>query len=180
MAESQGPLYILSEGCTVEIFGLVAAAQHNGLKGKLLRFESEKGRWAVRISQSGEVLGVKPANLKLVAFEGSRDTEDDVDEEEDAEEKFARAKRKFDQVRVKYGLNDDKVSGEIADLLTGRNGGDKISAEQFASRYGMTAKDARSFLQFIQMAMAFKMQTMDPHNELAEKLRKDISKDSTK
>jgi hypothetical protein len=168
----------LSEGCTVEVFGLVAAAQHNGSKGKLLKFESEKGRWAVKLSNGGEVLGVKPANLKFI--EGPRDDDDDVVEEEDADEKFARAKRKFDQVRVKYRLDDDKVSGEIADLLTGRSGGDTISAEQFATRYGMTARDAKSFLQFIQMAMAFKMQTMDPHNEMADKLRKDMAKDAPK
>jgi hypothetical protein len=161
----------LSEGCTVEIFGLVSAAQHNGCKGVLLRFESEKGRWAVKLASDGEVLGVKPANLTFV--EGPRE-EDTVDDEDD-EEKFVRAKRKFDQIRVKYRLQDDRVSGEIADLLTGRHGGGSISAEQFATRYGMTGKDAKAFLQFIQMAMVFKTQAMDPHNELAAKLREDLS-----
>ena len=164
----------LSEGCTVEVFGLVSAAQHNGCKGLLLRFESEKGRWAVKLATTGEILGVKPANLKFI--EGPRDDDEDGQDEEDFDEKFARAKRRFDKISAKYRLNDEVVSGEIADLLCGRQGGDSISAEQFAARYGMTAIDAKNFLQFIQMAVAFKSQTMDPHNDLADKLRKDMSK----
>ncbi len=56
----------LSEGCTVEIRGLVSASQHNGREGLLLHFVSEKGRWHVKLAPDGEVLSLKPANLVCI------------------------------------------------------------------------------------------------------------------
>jgi hypothetical protein len=37
----------LEIGAVVKLKGLVAAAKHNGCHGELLRFDEEKGRWAV-------------------------------------------------------------------------------------------------------------------------------------
>ena len=59
-----------SEGDTVEIFGLVGAAQHNGKQGVVLCFTPSKGRYAVRVqSTTGPalVINVKPGNLRAVA-----------------------------------------------------------------------------------------------------------------
>jgi hypothetical protein len=47
----------LVEGCTVVIQGLVAAAQHNGHEGQLVRFDKDAGRWGVKLS-SGEVRAI--------------------------------------------------------------------------------------------------------------------------
>ncbi len=58
----------LSEGCIVEICGLVSAAHHNGRKGRLLNFQSDKGRWVVKLASDGELLSMKPANLILIKF----------------------------------------------------------------------------------------------------------------
>mmetsp|Transcript_22688 Transcript_22688/g.61746 ORF Transcript_22688/g.61746 Transcript_22688/m.61746 type:complete len:127 (+) Transcript_22688:149-529(+) len=108
-----------------------------------------------------EVLGVKPANLKIIRMP------DEEDKTEELDAKFARLKRKFDRIREKYHLNDERVSGEIADLLTGKHGGNYITADEFATRYGMTPTDAKHFLEFIHMAMEFKARMMDPHNNVA-------------
>jgi hypothetical protein len=37
----------LEAGVVVKLKGLVGAAQHNGQHGELVRFDEEKGRWAV-------------------------------------------------------------------------------------------------------------------------------------
>jgi|SaaInl85LU_5_DNA_1037374.scaffolds.fasta_scaffold286316_1 hypothetical protein len=39
----------LVEGCIVEIQGLKGAPQHNGVQGKLLKYDREKERWGVRL-----------------------------------------------------------------------------------------------------------------------------------
>ena len=58
----------LNSGDTVEVFGLVGAAQHNGKQGEVLRFIPGKGRYAVRLltapTAPTEVINVKPANLR--------------------------------------------------------------------------------------------------------------------
>ena len=158
----------LCVGCTVEIFGLVSAAAHNGRKGVLEAYDEQKGRWGVRLVKSREFLGVKPENLKFIAAPENDRVVDDF------EDRLAVAKRRFDKIRKKYGLDSDKVSGEIADLLTGREGGSGITAEDFAVRYKMPVEDAKAFLSFIQDAMEFKTQALDPHNSLAADLRKSM------
>lgn len=45
----------LVEGCIVEIQGLKGAPQHNGVQGKLLKYDREKERWGVRLPD-GQVL----------------------------------------------------------------------------------------------------------------------------
>ena len=154
-------------GCTVEIHGLVGAAIHNGKTGVVERFDEEKGRWGVRLSKD-VVLGVKPDNLTVKAPPQGEDDDDDDD-------RFVRAKRKFDRIRKKYGLDKEPVSDEIADLLTGRQGGTAITAEQFASRFGMSAEEALAFLGFVQMAVEFKETSLDPHNKTAGELRESLA-----
>ena len=57
----------LAVGCEVQIHSLISATEHNGSRGHLIRFDSEKGRWDVSIvGQKGQVLALKPANLSLL------------------------------------------------------------------------------------------------------------------
>ncbi len=57
----------LAVGCEVQIHSLISATEHNGSRGHLIHFDSEKGRWDVSIvGQKGQVLALKPANLSLL------------------------------------------------------------------------------------------------------------------
>eukprot|EP00961_Rhodomonas_salina_P284817 3849067-Rhodomonas_salina.1 len=104
-------------GATAKVKGLKGAPEHNGCIGQLLEFVEEKGRWQIKLSNNGLVLGVKPANLDFV-----RAPEPDVDDQDDMEGALMqRTKRKFDRiltVAARGSFSEDKA-GEIADLLTG-------------------------------------------------------------
>ena len=67
----------LNVGVEVQIHSLTGATEHNGSRGELLRFDSEKGRWDVRIGigQNGRVLALKPDNLYRVMARESRAAE---------------------------------------------------------------------------------------------------------
>ena len=52
-------------GDTVRIDGLKGAAQHNGKLARVRRWIPEKGRWALRLPEGGEV-AVRPGNLEPV------------------------------------------------------------------------------------------------------------------
>ena len=52
----------LSAGVRVRLHSLQAAAQHNGVDGHLLEWNSSKGRWLVKLS-TGQELSVRPANV---------------------------------------------------------------------------------------------------------------------
>jgi len=54
------------KGEAVILLGLVARRELNGERGTLARFLEEKERWSVRLA-SGEVVNVKPGNLKRVS-----------------------------------------------------------------------------------------------------------------
>lgn len=55
-------------------------------------FDSEKGRWGVKLDRNGQVLGVKPDNLVFVRPPAG------AFDDEDEEDKITRLKRKFDKV----------------------------------------------------------------------------------
>jgi hypothetical protein len=67
----------LHVGAEVQIHSLTGATEHNGSRGELLRFDSEKGRWDVRIGigQKGRVLALKPDNMHRVMARESRAAE---------------------------------------------------------------------------------------------------------
>ena len=58
----------LHVGSDVQIHSLACGTEHNGSRGKLLRFDLDKGRWdvAITIGLAGKVLALRPANLSLV------------------------------------------------------------------------------------------------------------------
>jgi hypothetical protein len=64
-------------GVEVQIHSLTSATEHNGSRGELVRFDSGKGRWDVRIGigQNGRVLALKPDNLYRVMARESRAAE---------------------------------------------------------------------------------------------------------
>eukprot|EP00960_Hanusia_phi_P048464 758959-Hanusia_phi.AAC.3 len=93
-------------GATVKLQNLKAAAEHNGCDGELLRFDTEKGRWAVRLEKDGQVLGVKPENMILVR-PAPKLHKLDVEEEDDDDpsgRQLKRMKRNFDRIVKKYNL----------------------------------------------------------------------------
>ena len=53
-------------GATVQIHSLQACPEHNGVRGKVEKWDSEKGRFGVRLESTGKLLGLKPANLKVL------------------------------------------------------------------------------------------------------------------
>jgi len=64
-AVDKGQLRAFPAGMRVQIFGLQAKPEFNGLKGKLMEYESNKGRWIVRLDTTQKLLEIKPCNLKV-------------------------------------------------------------------------------------------------------------------
>ena len=56
---------LLRAGTIVTITGLKSAAQHNGKRGVVRSFAEDKGRYVVRLEESGEAIRVKPDNALL-------------------------------------------------------------------------------------------------------------------
>ena len=71
-------------------------------------------------------------------------------------------KAEFDRIRVKYGLDKADKAEEIADLLTKSSTGEGgVSAPAFAERFGMSLEEAVVFLEWIQVGVKFKEETLD-------------------
>ena len=117
-----------------------------------------------------ECIKVKPTNLELVS---------DLDTAEIAEEDtgvFLKAKdmegneyyvepgklkESFNRVCQKYGLTTDENAGKLADILTNTEQG-SVTVEDLGKMFGMTPKDAFTFLQWINVGISFKEQVLDP------------------
>ena len=162
----------LAVGCTVKIAGLKGAPQHNGCHGQLTGFDADKGRWGVRLAADGQVLGVRPENLVFVRPPAS------PYDDEDEDEKITRLKRKFDKVCRKYKLTGDETASEIADLLTGAAGLDKVGPSYFVDKYKMEQTDAEAFLAWIKCAVNFKETTLDPNADAAQQYAETLNKAS--
>lgn len=159
---------VLVQGCTVKITGLKGAPQHNGCHGELRTFDADKGRWGVKLAVDGQVLGVKPDNLIFVRPPETYD-------EEDEDEKISRLKRKFDKICKKYKLTGEDTASEIADLLTGAAGLDKVGPSYLMSKYKMEEADAEAFLAWIKCAVDFKEAQLDPNAEAAHQFASSLS-----
>jgi hypothetical protein len=68
-------------------------------------------------------------------------------------------KKAFDAIIQKYNLQTDEKSTEIAELLT--SGTDKVTAPEFAKKFGMDVEEAVVFLEWINTGVKFKEQTID-------------------
>jgi hypothetical protein len=58
---------VLAVGALVRLHGLRAKPEHNGLLGECTAFLAAKGRWAVRILDTGEPFSLKADNLTCMA-----------------------------------------------------------------------------------------------------------------
>mmetsp|Transcript_59668 Transcript_59668/g.141886 ORF Transcript_59668/g.141886 Transcript_59668/m.141886 type:complete len:192 (+) Transcript_59668:190-765(+) len=166
----------LEAGVIVKLKGLVGVAKHNGQHGELVNFDEAKGRWAVKLQSDHSILGVKPENVSFVRKPAPQ-LPDGEDEDDEEGMRLKKLKVNFDRVIKKYKLGSR--SDEIADLLTGGvEGVTKITFKDIADRYGMEMDDAVSFLTWIQAAVNFKEQTLDPNTEEAAETAKHMeSKD---
>mmetsp|Transcript_13800 Transcript_13800/g.37048 ORF Transcript_13800/g.37048 Transcript_13800/m.37048 type:complete len:105 (+) Transcript_13800:1017-1331(+) len=76
--------------------------------------------------------------------------------EEAAMASLERHKEAFDLIIQRYALSEDAKASEIADFLTQTAGETRVSAEQFAAKFGMSASEARIFLSWIHVGIKFK------------------------
>ena len=78
-------------------------------------------------------------------------------------------KSEFDRIIKKYKLDTEEKSTEIANYLTNistssNSGGDddgKVSAPDFANKFGTTIDEAVIFLEWIKVGVKFKEQSID-------------------
>ena len=61
----------LKMGMHVQILGLIAKPEFNGLQGKLMEYISSTKRWVVRIDETQQSLKIKPCNLKVAGDSAS-------------------------------------------------------------------------------------------------------------
>ena len=59
----------LRVGGRVQVHGLAGSAQHNGKRGRLMRYHEAKARFAVQLELGGGRIAVRPRNLKALAAE---------------------------------------------------------------------------------------------------------------
>ena len=67
-------------------------------------------------------------------------------------------KQEFDRIRKKYKLDSEEKSTEIAEYMTS---GNTVSAASFAEKFGTSMEEAVVFLEWIQVGVKFKEQTLD-------------------
>jgi aspartokinase len=67
-------------------------------------------------------------------------------------------KKEFDRIRKHYGLDSEEKSTEIAEYMTC---GETVSAASFAEKFGTSMEEAVVFLEWIQVGVKFKEQTLD-------------------
>jgi hypothetical protein len=82
------------------------------------------------------------------------------------DEDLAKLKADFDKVCIKYDFQNDAMSSKLADFLTSK-GSDKVEASTMADNFGMTLKDANTFLMWIQIGTTFKTEVIDRNAQLA-------------
>ncbi len=75
---------------------------------------------------------------------------------EDKYRELIEHKKRFDEIILKYKLNEGEKAQEIAKFLTNPNESQKISSEEFATLFNMHKNDAVIFLSFIQRGIEFK------------------------
>ena len=82
------PADLWAAGTAVTVCGLEGATQHNGKRGKVLRYNSGAGRYETEL-ETGEKLKIKPANLEKTA--AGDDGADPVDGKDADEQRYAQS-----------------------------------------------------------------------------------------
>jgi len=73
-------------------------------------------------------------------------------------------KQEFDRIAQKYGLKSDQKAGLVAEYLTSASStsaSGKVSAADFAAKFGTTEAEAVVFLEWIKVGVQFKEQSID-------------------
>ena len=70
-------------------------------------------------------------------------------------------KREFDRIIQHYQLDADEKAEEISTFLTSSSNDSKVTAPQFAQKFGTTEAEAVVFLEWINIGVKFKQQTLD-------------------
>jgi len=68
-------------------------------------------------------------------------------------------KREFDRIIKKYGLDSEQKSEAISTFLTQDPKG--VNAPQFAEKFGMLVEEAIVFLEWINVGVKFKEESID-------------------
>eukprot|EP01127_Copromyxa_protea_P006308 TRINITY_DN16111_c0_g1_i1.p2 TRINITY_DN16111_c0_g1~~TRINITY_DN16111_c0_g1_i1.p2 ORF type:complete len:149 (-),score=39.92 TRINITY_DN16111_c0_g1_i1:78-524(-) len=73
--------------------------------------------------------------------------------------------REFREIIAKYGLDQGDRADVISDLLTNKEANEAVSVEDFAKKFGMTEREAYSFLAFIDVGIKYKEEHLNPNTE---------------
>lgn len=84
------------------------------------------------------------------------------------DEDLTRLKHDFDAVCQKYNFQSDAMAGKLADFLTG---GRQVQAQEMSDTFGMTMKDANTFLMWISIGTRFKSEVIDRNARAAREGR---------
>eukprot|EP00892_Ulva_mutabilis_P011907 jgi/Ulvmu1/9089/UM005_0184.1 len=82
------------------------------------------------------------------------------------EEEFEALKTNFDHICDKYNLRSEEKSSEIADFLTDSSSAN-FDTKAVSEKFGMSMRDANTFLMWIQVGTNFKRDVIDKNAELA-------------
>ncbi|CAB9514118.1 expressed unknown protein [Seminavis robusta] len=67
-------------------------------------------------------------------------------------------KREFDRIRLHYQLDSESKSSEIAEFITS---GESVTPQGFSDKFGTTVEEAVVFLEWINVGVKFKEETLD-------------------
>lgn len=84
------------------------------------------------------------------------------------EDDFEALKKNFDYVCDKYNLRSEEKSSQIADFLTDPSAAN-FDTNAVAEKFGMSMRDANTFMMWIQVGTKFKREVIDKNAELASK-----------
>jgi len=152
----------------VKLVGLKAREDLNGKYGTARKLDADSGRWVVQVQK--ECIKVKPANLELVTdLDTAKIMEEDTGvflkaKDMEGNEYYVepgKLKESFNRVCQKYGLTTEENAGKLADILTNTEQG-QVTPEELGEMFGMTPKDAFTFLQWINVGVSFKERVLDP------------------
>lgn len=79
---------------------------------------------------------------------------------------FEALKKNFDHVCDKYNLRTEEKSSQMADFLTDPNSAN-FDTKAVADKFGMSMRDANTFMMWIQVGTKFKREVIDKNAELA-------------
>ncbi|KAG8464415.1 hypothetical protein KFE25_003478 [Diacronema lutheri] len=164
MASAQS---VFGRGARVEVSGLEKRADLNAAHATVLTWVKEVRRWTIRVEPSGEVVRVKPINLKLLTpacgpiVETAEEDEPIVLQREGGQALAVypeKAKRRFEEVSQKYVLSEH--TERVTEFFFAASSGRRLTADAFAREFETSEIDAGDFMAWVEVSLAFKDQHM--------------------